>query len=113
MKNPKILIAVMVGLLAAGTAQAFFDWTWNGGTQKVQPQQESVIQLGAPSAAYFRNILFEPNNTYDIGSTSPQNAPKDIYAIGTTSSGTFNSTSTTATSTGANGWNLTKGCFAI
>src|SRR3990167_5898744 len=66
-----------------------------------------------PNSRSEQNVLPFVDNTYDLGSTTPQNAWKDIYAIGTTSSGVFNASSTTATSTGSNGWNLTGGCFAI
>ena len=65
----------------------------------------------APSYIFQRTIFPEINNTYDLGSSTQ--AWRNIYTVGTTSSGVFQATSTTATSTGANGWNLTAGCFAI
>lgn len=69
------------------------------------------LSSGAPNSTYHRNILPFSHGLYDVGTSS--NAFNQIFATATSSAGLFQATSTTASSTFANGLNLTGGCFAI
>src|SRR3990167_7156061 len=115
--NMKKLIFLLLIIPTIASAAWWNPLTWFQKVNEPLIENESIIQLGAPSSNIFRDITPDTDSLRYLGTTTPVTrwfGSHILYASSTAislSDGSATTTITSATSTFANGISLTSGCI--
>lgn len=116
---------ILNGIFSENNSQLFWDNTNTSlglgtttGLSKLTVKSASTTQaiLNIITSTAVNALYIDPTGKVGIGTASPTESLEvlgNVKVSGTTTAATFTTTSTIASSTFANGLNLTKGCFSV